>query len=742
MEYSRATTKAVATARMYYLGNRVVEPLGPGSKEKKSALVALGAFVDLDLAGTSGKTECGRLIAEKVGVEWDDSCSSTGDTITLEGLNRLLDGAVQWHVRSGRRPVRSLVRDLETINPAPRWDETPEDENMAADLTEIEANIAEHIGTLAEPGPMPEGVDASRSTEVSAESIRIEDGTWRSALSAVQGWLHLSGELDETSGTVFDRALADFLGVPTGATQEEFYSRLQERLERAVQLREAFLEDLDDESEGGSTRQTASARWSAAWDDVEETEEAETSGPIKARADVWPIAQFRQYAIDGALNLNPSYQRADVWPTGDAQQLMESILRGIPLPSVIILERSTEEGETYEIVDGKQRLTSILRFTASHPAALATVEQKAEEWDEPTAPMLFERDYPAFKKLWNRHERRRLTASLEKELYFPFPLRTGNVPALSGELTQVRGRYYSEIRNIVTDVAGARRKIQALFETVSDYRLPVILYQEATARQVHEVFSLYNKQGKHLNAEEIRNAAFHELDLMRALLVTAGDTQEVADVAPFLMDAYDDIASTGRNLSSYGFAAAGYKRTKTISWVAAALLLDDDKVESRSTATHINNLLKRVQEVPSDPLRSQARVTELMVLLDKAVDVHAAVPDEAWAPAFKNAQSKGRWQELQLVATLIALAAAWAVHGEDLYDLVDDSLDELSERSQHWRRPAKTQSKEQWRFIGTVVHELLDTLRVDVDQADATLGDRFGSSGLRIVASLAHESVA
>lgn len=734
-DYTPATTKATAVARMYLLGNRVTEPLGPGSKEKKSALEALGSFVDLDLSRIPGKTECARRIAAKIGVTWDNTCYSTGETITLVGMNRLVGGALRWHIASGRRPVRSLLRELETVNPAPRSDDRIEDETMAVDLSEIEENIGSHIRTLAEPSPYPEGVTAADAVEMDVQSIQIADGSWRSALMAVQGWLHLPGGLDDESGAAFDRTLAEHLGTQQG-DQEEFFSKLQERLERAVELRERFLEDLNDESEGASTRQTASARWSTAWNDIDDTEEAETSGPIKARADVWPIAQFRQYAIDSALNLNPSYQRADVWPTSDAQQLIESILRGIPLPSVIILQRSGEDGETFEIVDGKQRLTSILRFTASHPTALAKVAEKAQEWSVPDAMDLFERDYPAFRKLWHRHERTRLTANMEKELYFPFPLRTGNVPALSGELGQVRGRYYSEIRHIVIEATGGRRRIQSLFEAVSDYRIPVILYQEATSRQVHEVFSLYNKQGKHLNAEEIRNAAFHELDLMRALLATAGDTKMPEEVAPFLSDYVEDLASTKRNLASYGFADAGYKRSKTISWVAAALLLEDERVDSRSTATHINNLLKRVEADRNDPLRSQGRVAELMRLLAKTVDAHAAVPDEAWAPSFKNAQRKGRWQELQLVAALVALGAARAVYGDSLDDVVDEALEAIRDRSANWKRPEKTQSKEQWRFIGRVVRDLLDVLEVDVKEADDALRGQFGSSGLQMVTNL------
>lgn len=165
MNYESARSKAEAVARMYFLGNRVAEPLGPGSKEKKSAFVALGQFVGLELSGVAGKHECGRLIAERTGVLWDDSCMSAGDTVTLTGLNRLVDGSVDWHVQSGRRPVRSLMRDLVSLNPAPRWDDNPEDVDMPEDLTELEQNITTAIAELSSDGPTPTGIEAPRSYE-------------------------------------------------------------------------------------------------------------------------------------------------------------------------------------------------------------------------------------------------------------------------------------------------------------------------------------------------------------------------------------------------------------------------------------------------------------------------------------------------------------------------------------------------------------------------------------------------
>ena len=172
----------------------------------------------------------------------------------------------------------------------------------------------------------------------------------------------------------------------------------------------------------------------------------------------------------------------------------------------------------------------------------------------------------------------------------------------------------------------------------------MIVYETVTSDQIHEVFSLYNKQGKHLNAEEIRNALYHNLDFMRALLVTAGDSDEVDAVAPFLSEIWDGLASTPEVLDSYGFGKAGYKRTKLLSWVAAALLFSDGRAPTRSTAAQVNALLKRIDDDGSDPLRNSDRVRDAMRLLDRALDAHAVIPDDVWSPAFKNAQSKSKWR--------------------------------------------------------------------------------------------------
>jgi hypothetical protein len=65
---------------------------------------------------------------------------------------------------------------------------------------------------------------------------------------------------------------------------------------------------------------------------------------------------------NGCLNLSPGFQRQSVWRTKDRQNLIDSIIRNYALPAIFLYKR-TEKGKIiYDVIDGKQRLESILMF--------------------------------------------------------------------------------------------------------------------------------------------------------------------------------------------------------------------------------------------------------------------------------------------------------------------------------------------------------------------------------------------
>jgi len=63
--------------------------------------------------------------------------------------------------------------------------------------------------------------------------------------------------------------------------------------------------------------------------------------------------------IDGELNIFPPYQRKFRWNLHQRTRFIESIMLGIPIPSIFVAEN--EEGD-WEVVDGLQRLSTFISF--------------------------------------------------------------------------------------------------------------------------------------------------------------------------------------------------------------------------------------------------------------------------------------------------------------------------------------------------------------------------------------------
>ncbi len=71
------------------------------------------------------------------------------------------------------------------------------------------------------------------------------------------------------------------------------------------------------------------------------------------------INQIKKKNID----LDPAFQRRDAWNDKMRSSFIESILLGVPIPQIVLAERNTENGSSYIVLDGKQRLTSIMKFS-------------------------------------------------------------------------------------------------------------------------------------------------------------------------------------------------------------------------------------------------------------------------------------------------------------------------------------------------------------------------------------------
>jgi hypothetical protein len=62
------------------------------------------------------------------------------------------------------------------------------------------------------------------------------------------------------------------------------------------------------------------------------------------------------------IDLDADYQREKIWTTKQQELLLDSILRDIDIPKIYIVETKRNKQFDYECIDGKQRMTTLLRF--------------------------------------------------------------------------------------------------------------------------------------------------------------------------------------------------------------------------------------------------------------------------------------------------------------------------------------------------------------------------------------------
>jgi hypothetical protein len=165
---------------------------------------------------------------------------------------------------------------------------------------------------------------------------------------------------------------------------------------------------------------------------------------------------YSWYAED-RLYVNRRYQRKLVWTLEEKQRLIESILKKYPIPAVLIAERESEPG-SYEIIDGLQRLHTIISFIET---SFATLDGKY--------------------------------FSLE---HFP----TAKSRASSGEFS-------AEL--------SSEQLSQKQVSTLLDYSLAFSVMRNATDEEVNDVFGRINTYGHRLSDQERRQAgvksAFSEM---------------------------------------------------------------------------------------------------------------------------------------------------------------------------------------------------------------------------------------
>ncbi|NVZ52930.1 DUF262 domain-containing protein [Pseudomonas sp. B6002] len=92
------------------------------------------------------------------------------------------------------------------------------------------------------------------------------------------------------------------------------------------------------------------------------------------------ISEFYENHLLNKYNYDPVYQRKSVWTDEKRAFLIDSILKNFPIPPIFLHQKIDEDtGKTsFDIVDGKQRLTALTMFIRNELAVSSELDQNDE----------------------------------------------------------------------------------------------------------------------------------------------------------------------------------------------------------------------------------------------------------------------------------------------------------------------------------------------------------------------------
>ncbi len=94
---------------------------------------------------------------------------------------------------------------------------------------------------------------------------------------------------------------------------------------------------------------------------------------IKVYSRDWTVQTIYDQIVRGNIDLNPKFQRRNAWKDPRRSLLIESLILDLPIPEIVLAENQDKK-DSYVVLDGKQRLLTILGFIDS---------ENSKIWDNP-----------------------------------------------------------------------------------------------------------------------------------------------------------------------------------------------------------------------------------------------------------------------------------------------------------------------------------------------------------------------
>jgi hypothetical protein len=100
----------------------------------------------------------------------------------------------------------------------------------------------------------------------------------------------------------------------------------------------------------------------------------------------WTVGTILAQIEQGNIDLNPNFQRRNAWNDEKRSRLIESLIIGVPIPEIVLAE-DRERRKSFIVIDGKQRLLSILGYV--HPEINIGLVQNSQESNQRYPLMAF-----------------------------------------------------------------------------------------------------------------------------------------------------------------------------------------------------------------------------------------------------------------------------------------------------------------------------------------------------------------
>lgn len=187
----------------------------------------------------------------------------------------------------------------------------------------------------------------------------------------------------------------------------------------------------------------------------------------------WTVETIVAQLTRGNIEMNPRFQRRDAWGIHRKSAFIESLILGLPVPQIVLAEKKGQRGK-YIVLDGKQRLLSLLQFTgnseggAANSFRLSGLEARSDLTRKTYKSLhdpAFENDLNAFHNYTIRTVVIRNWPSYEFLHLVFLRLNTGSVRLSPQELRQAM--FPGEFSNRVDDAAADSKPLRRLLASDS-----------------------------------------------------------------------------------------------------------------------------------------------------------------------------------------------------------------------------------------------------------------------------------